>query len=106
MDGRKQNLFDIRSILTVAAEKVDALLDSRFFEREFSNEYPGEYRMRLEQLQMLRDGLEGCKIGLQNLKTTYAGDATIVAELDMLCIKVSSLTRRMDAKLNQVSYDS
>lgn len=99
LDGRRQNLLDIKSIITIATEKVDALLESKYFE----NKYPDEqsaFQRRLEDLKLLRDGLEGSQGGIQNLMTTYAGDATIVAELDMQLVKITSVLKKIDTRLS------
>ena len=95
-DGRRQNLLDIKNIILIATEKVDALLESKYFENKYPDERC-ELHRRLESLTLLRNGLEGSKGGIQNLMTTYAGDSTTVAELDMQFAKIASVLKKIDS---------
>lgn len=99
LDGRRQNLLDIKTIIMIASEKVDAMLESKYFENNYPDEQT-QYQRRLEDLKLLRNGLEGSQGGIQNLMTTYAGDATIVAELDMQLVKIASVLKKIDNRPN------
>ncbi|CAK0775850.1 hypothetical protein CVIRNUC_004312 [Coccomyxa viridis] len=89
-DGRHQSMADIRRIVDDAEERVLALLDSRFL-----GEASEEGRCVDAKLTNLYNALSGAVHGMESLSTTYAADLTLVAELDIVMVKIEAVLQRI-----------
>ena len=91
-EGREQTLRDIRSIVAETEERVVGILDSRYWG---TGAPEGDELWR--DLSALAALVEGAIIGVENLKITYSPDLTIVAELEVVVMKL----RRVSSKLTE-----
>ena len=92
-DGRHQSMADIRRIVDDAEERVLALLDSRFL-----GEASEEGRCEDAKLTNLYNALSGAVHGMESLSTTYAADLTLVAELDIVMVKIEAVLERIKVR--------
>ncbi len=90
-EGRLQTLYDIKTIVADAEDKVTAIVNSRFFNTQ-----------SIEGDELLRDlhalhGLITCAMtGIENLKSTYSADLTIVAELEVVLMKLHRVSSKVE----------
>ena len=91
--GRKQTILDITATLSLASDHVDAVWHSRVCRD--AERYPEESAEGRHRLQLLREGLTGAVRGLESLRSTYAEDSTMLAELDMLEVVANALVARI-----------
>jgi hypothetical protein len=77
-DSRDMTLMHARNAIGSAVKISRALVDSAA-----SSSHP-QYEMSRWTLERLAAEMEQCQVGLQNLKTTYADDSMMVANLDVL----------------------
>lgn len=92
-DGRHQTMADVRRIVADAEERILALLDSRFL-----GETSEEGRCVEGKLTNVYNALSGAVHGMESLSTTYAADLTLVAELDIIMVKIEALLERIRAR--------
>lgn len=79
-DSRKQTLLEINKILGDSFTKYKEIVQSE----QFVNK-------KGETLNILREELDKATVGLENLKTTYQDDQTMVSHLDIYILKTKSI---------------
>ena len=90
-EGRVQTLHDIKTIVADAEDKVSAIVNSRYFNTQ-----------SIEGDELWRDlnalhGLISCAMaGIENLKATYSSDLTVVAELEVVVMKLQRVFSKVE----------
>lgn len=79
-DSRKQTLIEIDKILSSSISKFKEILQKNV-DREKTKEL----------LAILQKEIENSTVGLENLKTTYQDDQSMVSHLDIFLLKIQTL---------------
>jgi hypothetical protein len=106
-DSRKQSVFEINSIINECIEYLTTLSNSKYMNENIwktdsdsvanSRE---QYKRICEELGLVLVELTSSKIGIDNLKFTYANDVNIASQLDVVIIKIQGTLKDMTQKLN------
>lgn len=102
-DSRTTALNDIEHTISKANEKVDDLIDLKFFYyNNHQNDNPNDanyekYHDVITNLQMLQSGYNDTLKGINNLIDTYLNDSHIIGRL-------SVLKQRMEQKLHKIDH--
>ena len=59
----------------------------------------GEYYKNCEFIELIVTELELAKTGIENLKFTYQNDQNIVSQIDIIILKINTLTKDFSQKL-------
>jgi hypothetical protein len=60
----------------------------------------GEYYKNCESIELIVIELESAKTGIENLKFTYQNDQNIVSQIDIIILKINTLTKDFSQKLH------
>lgn len=82
-DSRKQTLIEIDKILSSSISKFKEILQK--------NVGHGSHEKTKELLAILQKEIENSTVGLENLKTTYQEDQSMVSHLDIFLLKIQTL---------------
>lgn len=97
-DSRKQSLFEIKSIIDETRFLFISIISSKYMLT--SNIISDEYKLGLNNLEILKLHLDNACYGLDNLKFTYNIDNTFTSELDVMILKSRSLVDDINNKIN------
>ena len=90
-EGRLQTLHDIKTIVADAEDKVTAIVNSRFFNTQ---SIEGDELGR--DLTALHNLITCAMTGIENLKATYSPDLTVVAELEVVVMKLQRVFSKVE----------
>lgn len=96
-DSRKQSMFEINSIINETIDCLFNIVNSKFMDKMYSD--TDEYYKNYENINLILKEITSAKNGIENLKFTYAYDANISCQLDILIIKINSSIKDMNHKL-------
>lgn len=96
-DSRKQAVFEINSIVTECNDTFTNILNSKYMNKHYYN--TDEFRKNCENLHLLSLELDNARIGVENLKFTYQNDQTIVSQLDIIILKMTTNYKDVTNKL-------
>ena len=96
-DSRKQAVFEINSVITESAEILNHITNSKFMNKIYFQ--TGEYYKNCEFIELIVTELELAKTGIENLKFTYQNDQNIVSQIDIIILKINTLTKDFSQKL-------
>lgn len=90
-EGRLQTLHDIKTIVADAEDKVTAIVNSRYFNTQ---SIEGDELWR--DLTALHSLISSAMTGIENLKATYSPDLTVVAELEVVVMKLQRVFSKVE----------
>lgn len=110
-DSRKQSVFEINSIINECIECLTVLSNSKYMNENIWKEEEGvssdttsnareHYKRTCEELGLVLTELNSAKIGIENLKFTYANDVNIASQLDVIILKIHGALKDATNKLN------
>jgi hypothetical protein len=106
-DSRKQSVFEINSIINECIEYLTTLSNSKYMnENIWKNESDSmsnsreQYKRICEEMSLVLIELNSAKVGIENLKFTYANDVNIASQLDVIILKIQGAYKDMTTKLN------
>lgn len=89
-DNRYANLKELDLVVSEAINKVNAFMD-----------LIGNPHGSLQTMEVLCNELQLASVGIENLKTTYAADAYMVSELDIIILRIDKTTNSALKVFNQ-----
>lgn len=92
-DGRDRTIAVVGHVLSSADERVCDMANSRFLAQPSKPELT-DLERRTDDLTR---ALSACTTGIQNLKITYASDASAQAGLDLAACKATAVVHRAQA---------
>lgn len=96
-DSRKQAVFEINSIVTESLEAFQHILNSKYLNKHYYA--TEEFHKHVDNLELLLNEFEQCKVGVENLKFTYQNDQNIVSQLDIILLKMNTTIKDIHYKL-------
>lgn len=101
-DNRKQAISDIHLIVNTAFDKINDIIESKYFNKTNISEYEKKHEM----LNNIYIELEKCPKGLEHLKKTYNYDVTTVSSLEILISKIILFNNNIKTKYLKDSCSS
>ena len=99
-DNRKQSVYEINSIINDATITISHLLNSKNIIPDTSTI---DRNYTLEIIEMLLNELSFAINGIHNLKFTYKSDENIVSQIDIILLKINSLIKNTNFKLETIN---
>ena len=100
-DSRKQSVFEINSIINETSDFLNSIINSKYMNKFYYN--TDEYYKNCESISLILNELKFAKMGIEHLRFTYEGDANIASQLDIIILKISSIVKDIEHKLNYYS---
>ena len=100
-DSRKQSVFEINSIINETSDFLNSIINSKCMNKFYYN--TDEYYKNCESISLILNELKFAKMGIEHLRFTYEGDANIASQLDIIILKISSIVKDIEHKLNYYS---
>jgi len=97
-DSRKQSIFEINSIINECIECLNGILNSKYMNKLQAN--TDDYFKSCEDISLILKELSFAKSGIDNLKFTYTVDANVESQLDIIIVKIQSILKVMNFRLN------
>lgn len=97
-DSRKQSIFEINSIINECVECLNSIINSKYMNKLHANS--DQYFKSCEDIALIIKELNAAKQGIENLKFTYMIDANVESQLDIINVKIQSVLKDMNFKLN------
>lgn len=97
-DSRRQAIQEIASIMNECSEIMKFITTSKAMSMEFA--HTDDFFKGCENLNILLREMKRAKIGIENLKFTYAEDINVVSQMDVIILKFSNIIRDLSFKLS------
>ena len=96
-DSRKQAVFEINSVITECIDSLHNILNSKYMNRNFSQN--DEYSKNCELISLLLKEMDLARGGIENLKFTYQNDQNITSQIDIIILKINTTLKDVSHKL-------
>lgn len=97
-DSRRQAIHEITSIMNDCITTTKNIIGSKSMNMELA--HTEEFFKGCENLSIILKEMKGARVGIENLKFTYADDINIVSQIDVIILKFSNLIRDTAYKLS------
>lgn len=91
-DSRKQTLIEIDKIINSCVSKFKEILQNGFKDKDKTNEL----------LLILCNEIKNSTVGIENLKTTYQDDQSMVSHLDIFLLKIHTIINEISECIDTI----